>query len=169
MPFLSTDLPHQGGKRAVFFSCFLGIHLTLLNGVQSALLNKWNHTSQYCLILSYKLPLETVSVLFSADGNFPIFVFFYKILHHNAKCLGTVGFFFPIRLFFQLVKELAKKKLNFGGGKRNKNLLFQLALLFTSLIIFFFLQTTNLAQLKGNGLILIFYMYNCSYSWTMPE
>lgn len=62
-----------------------------------------------------------------------------------------------------IFKELAKKVLNFGGEQQKKNLLLQLAL-FTSLIIFFLLHNTNFAQLKGTGLILIFYTYSCSYS-----
>lgn len=50
-------------------------------------------------------------MLFSADGNFPDFFFFSKILYRNAKCLGTMAFFPPTKLgFFQLVKEPAKKK-----------------------------------------------------------
>jgi len=47
--------------------------------------------------------------------------------------------------------------------EKKKNLLLQLALLFTSWTIFF-LQITNFAQLKQTGLILVFYNYNCSYS-----
>lgn len=56
-------------------------------------------------------------MLSSADQNFSIFVFFYN---HNGKCLGIVGFFPPQNyfFFFQLVKVLAKKVLNFGGEKK---------------------------------------------------
>lgn len=66
-------------------------------------------------------------MLFSADGNFPDFFFFSKILYRNAKCLGTMAFFPPTKLgFFQLVKEPAKKKKkkNRTLEEKKKNLLF---------------------------------------------
>lgn len=75
--------------------------------------------------------------------------------------MGIFQFLFS-SIKFCITKRASQKHIELRREKHN--LLLQLALLFTSLIIFFFLWTGNFTGLKGTGLILIFYKYNCSYS-----